>query len=59
MFDTPWRYHAAFLGVAGIAATLLLTWGDPLGTVRFQTGDNRVDALRLPDIVARRRPAGA
>ena len=24
-FDTPWRYHAAFLGVAGIAATLLLT----------------------------------
>lgn len=31
-FDTPWRYHAAFVGVAGIAATLLLTrfstsWG--------------------------------
>ena len=26
-FDTPWRYHAAFLGIAGIAATLLLTRG--------------------------------
>jgi len=27
VFDTPWRYHAAFLGGAGIAATLTLTWG--------------------------------
>ena len=26
-FDTPWRYHAAFLGLGGIAATLLFMWG--------------------------------
>jgi hypothetical protein len=27
VFDTPWRLHAAVLGAAGIAATLLLTRG--------------------------------
>jgi hypothetical protein len=26
-FDTPWRHHAAFLGLGGIAATLLFMWG--------------------------------
>jgi hypothetical protein len=26
-FDTPWRHHAAFLGLGGIAATLLFRWG--------------------------------
>lgn len=26
-FDTPWRHHAAFLGLGGIAATLLAAWG--------------------------------
>ena len=26
-FDTPWRHHAAFLGLGGIAATLLFKWG--------------------------------
>jgi len=31
VFDTPWRYHAAYLGVAGIGATLLLTWGSTRG----------------------------
>ena len=31
VFDTPWRYHAAFLGLAGIAATLLLTGGAARG----------------------------
>ena len=35
VFDTPWRYHAAFLGLAGIAATLLLTGGRPAGDRPF------------------------
>ena len=26
-YDTPWRLHAAFLGLGGIAATLLFMWG--------------------------------
>jgi hypothetical protein len=26
-FNTPWRHHAAFLGLGGIAATLLFMWG--------------------------------
>jgi hypothetical protein len=26
-FSTPWRHHAAFLGLGGIAATLLAMWG--------------------------------
>jgi hypothetical protein len=26
-FDTPWRHHAAFLGLGGIAVTLLSMWG--------------------------------
>lgn len=26
-FDTPWRHHAAFLGLGGAAATLLFMWG--------------------------------
>jgi hypothetical protein len=25
-FSTPWRHHAAFLGLGGIAATLLFMW---------------------------------
>jgi ABC-type branched-subunit amino acid transport system permease subunit len=25
-FNTPWRHHAAFLGLSGIAATLLCMW---------------------------------
>jgi hypothetical protein len=32
-FDTPWRHHAAFLGLGGIAATLLFMWG----ATRWQT----------------------
>ena len=27
VFDTPWRHHAAVLGLGGIAATLLFMWG--------------------------------
>lgn len=26
VFETPWRHHAAFLGLGGTAATLLLMW---------------------------------
>jgi hypothetical protein len=48
VFDTPWRYHAAYLGVAGIAATLLLTWGSTRGpSVLRQAATALLAALTL------------
>jgi len=49
VFETPWRYHAAFLGVAGIAATLLLTWGSTRGrgAILRHTSTTLLTALTL------------
>ena len=49
VFDTPWRHHAAFLGVAGIAATLILAWGSTrwMPSVRRQATTALLAALTV------------